>query len=104
MASTSTGFEGEINCIARVIGKPGKAEDLISLFKAVKTSSDGDTEPGTLSYEIIRYEDEICVVEKFENAAAIRTHTQTAPYKELGSKLLELIVDGSLSLKFYESV
>ncbi|KZT61657.1 hypothetical protein CALCODRAFT_347269 [Calocera cornea HHB12733] len=103
MSDTFEQFKGEIHIIARQTAQPGKADELVALLKGVKASCDSDAEPDCLRYEILRFDHEICVVEKYANAAAIHTHMNTPPFKFLGTKRAEVVVEGSRVVKFFES-
>jgi len=103
MSTTPAVFEGEIRCVASLTALPGKADEVISMLKACEVSANSNAEPGTLSYEIIRYKDEICIVEKYANAAAIKAHTETPSFQAIIAKGAELVVEDSYVVKFYES-
>ncbi|EJT99308.1 hypothetical protein DACRYDRAFT_118053 [Dacryopinax primogenitus] len=103
MSDNLDGFTGEVHIIARQTAKPGKADELVSLLKAIKASCDSDAEPDCIRFEILRWKDEICVVESYKNKEGIMTHLNSEPTKVLETKRSELVVDGSRVIKLFES-
>ncbi|KZO98504.1 hypothetical protein CALVIDRAFT_596625 [Calocera viscosa TUFC12733] len=85
------------------VAKPGKIDQLIKELKTLKASADGDAEPGTLRFDILRAGDKICVVEKYTNAAAIYVHVGTQAFKDYQDRVGGLIVEGSESSVFWDS-
>ncbi|KZO98505.1 hypothetical protein CALVIDRAFT_525970 [Calocera viscosa TUFC12733] len=103
MSDTFDKFTGDINIVVHQTAVPGKADELVSLLKAVQASCHSDAEPGCLYYEVLRFDDQICVVERYKDGAAIHTHMNTPAFKYLSSKRSEVVIEGSRVLKFFET-
>ena len=71
--------------------KPGTAAEFVATAKQLVTAS--RTEPGCLSYELWKGEEELsyAMVERYRDAEAAGAHRKTDHYRALGRKLGEYL-------------
>ncbi|OOQ90709.1 hypothetical protein PEBR_03334 [Penicillium brasilianum] len=78
----------EINVAAVLYPKPEKFEEVAALVTEVVKKVQ-EHEPGTLVYYAIKVQDknEIVIIERYKDQAAIKAHTKSSYFREFASKL-----------------
>ncbi|QKX58750.1 uncharacterized protein TRUGW13939_05877 [Talaromyces rugulosus] len=81
-----------IHNIVTLIPKSGKFNDLLQAFDKLAQYVQAN-EPETLFYYAVqpKSKDHIIIVEKYENVHALKTHAQSAPFKEFGKAIQGLV-------------
>ncbi|EJT99328.1 hypothetical protein DACRYDRAFT_110047 [Dacryopinax primogenitus] len=102
MSATFETFEGEVNVIVRVTAKPGKIQEVLEYSKIIKAWCESDAEPGCDRYEVLQVGDELCILEKYKDVAALIEHTKSEMYEKTEAKIPQLVVEGSLDVKFWQ--
>jgi len=100
MADTPEAISGELHLIVTTIALPGKAAELLTLFKAVEKNAK-TAEPGCKQYDVLKFGDEFCIVEHYVNQAALEEHWLSEPFKVLAARRPELAK--ARVAHFYES-
>ncbi|CAL5866521.1 uncharacterized protein PFLUO_LOCUS730 [Penicillium psychrofluorescens] len=77
-----------VNVSAVLFPKADKVDEVIALVTEVVRKVQ-ENEPDTLLYYAFRVQDknEIVVVERYKNQAAVKTHVQSSYFKEFAAKL-----------------
>ncbi|KAJ5110919.1 hypothetical protein N7532_001454 [Penicillium argentinense] len=78
----------EINVTAIIYPKPDKVDEVTALITEV-TKKVQENEPDTLLYYAFRVQgkDEIVIVERYKNQAAVQTHVKSGYFKEFAAKM-----------------
>ncbi|EJT99326.1 hypothetical protein DACRYDRAFT_110044 [Dacryopinax primogenitus] len=101
MSSTPSLIKGRITVIGALTVKDGKLQELLGLLGAIKEHL--HNESGTLHWEVDRFENEIGLIEKYRDSGALEVHMSSPQYQAFAAKASELIVEGSISVKYYGS-
>ncbi len=85
-------MQAEVRIVAEATAKPGQADALRAALLAMIPPS--VAEPGCVAYELHEDRGEaghFFFVERWADAAAFASHTQTAHYKQLGPTIADLL-------------
>ncbi|KAF3403839.1 hypothetical protein F1880_010156 [Penicillium rolfsii] len=82
----------EINVAAIVNPKPEKFDEVAALFSELVKKVE-ECEPDTLIYYVIKIQDknELVVVERYKNEAAVKAHSSAPYFKETIAKAMPLL-------------
>ncbi|CRG92042.1 hypothetical protein PISL3812_09097 [Talaromyces islandicus] len=81
-----------VHNIVKLVPQSGKFDDLLQAFDKLAGYVEAN-EPGTLFYYAVqpKSKDHIIIVEKYENANALKTHAQSAAFKEFAKAIQGLV-------------
>ncbi|KAH7321940.1 hypothetical protein BKA65DRAFT_91351 [Rhexocercosporidium sp. MPI-PUGE-AT-0058] len=87
-------MSSQIDIVAILSPKPGKADRLIELLSEVSEYVKAN-EPGTLKYQILRTKDEVVLIESYKDKAALGAHGSSKTFKTFQKKLRDEDLTGA---------
>jgi len=84
--------EKTLRVIVRIKARPGKAEELLSIFRSLVELT--RKEPGCLQYALLQNNEDptdFTLVEEWQDGKALESHFATKHFKDASSKLPNLV-------------